>query len=195
MKRMEDPNHELVERARVGDAEAFRVLVESHSRPIFRVVFRILGNEDLAEDVVQESFLKAYRSLPGFDRRSQFWSWLYRIAVNCAYDAMRRERRRGPHTDLAADPGFDTLASEAPSADRLAASGDIRRAVGRELAAMSPRERAAFVLRHFEGRSILEIGELLGMREGAVKQAVFRAVGKLRKALAPVIEENHEPAV
>jgi len=158
MKRMEDPNRELVERVRAGDSDAFRELVEGHSRPLFRVVFRILGNEDLAEDVVQETFLKAYRSLRGFDGRSQLWSWLYRIAVNCAYDAMRKEKRRGPHTELDAAPGFDALPSEAPNPDRLAESSELRRTVGRELAAMSARERTAFVLRHFEGRSILEIG-------------------------------------
>jgi RNA polymerase sigma-70 factor, ECF subfamily len=195
MDRMEEMSHELVERARAGDDDAFRELVEGHSRAIFRVVFRILGNEDQADDVVQETFLRAFRSLDRFDGRSQFWSWLYRIAVNCAYDLMRKEKRRGPHADLADERVLETLASDAPDPDRFAASDEIRRTVGRELAAMSARERAAFVLRHFEGRSTQEIGDLLGMREGATKQAVFRAVRKLRVALAPMIEESHEPAV
>jgi RNA polymerase sigma-70 factor (ECF subfamily) len=195
MDRREEMSHELVERARAGDDDAFRELVEGHSRPIFRVAFRILGNEDQADDVVQETFLRAFRSLHRFDGRSQFWSWLYRIAVNCAYDLMRKEKRRGPHADLADERVLATLESDAPHPDRFAASDEIRRTVGHELAAMSARERAAFVLRHFEGRSTREIGELLGMREGATKQAVFRAVRKLRAALAPMIEESHEPAV
>jgi RNA polymerase sigma-70 factor, ECF subfamily len=194
MKRMEDRDHDLVEQARAGDQEAFRALVEGHSRPIFRTAFRILGDEPQAEDVVQETFLRAYRSLGKFDGRSQFGSWLYRIAVNCAYDLMRHEKRRGGASDLPDDGVLELLASDEPHPDRRVQSGEIGRAVRRVLAAMSAAERSAFALRHFEGRSIQEIGQMLGMRDGATKQAVFRAVRKLRAALAPLVEERHEAA-
>src|SRR5213594_1524854 len=81
-------------RARQGDSEAFRALVERHSRSIFRLAFRMTGNEQDAEDVVQETFLKAYRRLGQFEQRAHFGSWLYRIAANCAYDALRARARR-----------------------------------------------------------------------------------------------------
>ena len=87
---MEGTDAGAVARARAGDREAFQALVERHSRNVFRLAFRMTGNEEDADDVVQETFLKAYRSLPGFAGRSQFSTWLHRIAANCALDLMRR---------------------------------------------------------------------------------------------------------
>ena len=83
-----------VAQARAGDSEAFRLLVERHSRALFKLAYRMTGNEHDAEDVVQEAFLKAYRSLDRFEERSQVGSWLYRIAANCAFDVLRRRQRR-----------------------------------------------------------------------------------------------------
>jgi RNA polymerase sigma-70 factor (ECF subfamily) len=80
--------------ARDGDAEAFRSLVERHSRLVFRVAYRMTGNESDAEDVVQETFLKAYRQLGRFESRANFGTWVYRIAVNCAIDYMRAKPKR-----------------------------------------------------------------------------------------------------
>src|SRR5947208_3224756 len=87
----------VLARARQGDSEAFRVLVEQHSRSVFRLAFRMIGNEQDAEDVVQESFLRAYRQLGRFESRANFGTWLYRIAANCAVDMMRaRQARHAP---------------------------------------------------------------------------------------------------
>src|SRR5437868_7879285 len=91
---MECGNQTAVARARAGDAEAFRVLVERHSRALFGLAFRMTGNEQDAEDVVQESLLRAYRQLGKFDERSSFGTWLYRIAVNCSLDVVRARKRR-----------------------------------------------------------------------------------------------------
>src|SRR5215469_17508588 len=92
---MEFADQAVVEQARSGDADAFRVLVERHSRALFRLAFRMTGNEADAEDVVQESFLRAYRQLGRFDERSSFGTWLHRIAVNCSLDLVRARKRRG----------------------------------------------------------------------------------------------------
>src|SRR5512142_191921 len=100
----------VLARARQGDEEAFRDLVERHSRPLFRLAFRMTGNEQDAEDVVQESFLRAFRELGRFDERSGFGTWLYRIAANCSFDLMRSRQRR--HEDASAPP---ELPSGAPS--------------------------------------------------------------------------------
>jgi RNA polymerase sigma-70 factor, ECF subfamily len=172
--------------ARRGDTEAFRVLVERHSRDVFRLAFRMTGNEHDAEDVVQETFLKAYRKLASFEERAQFGSWLHRIAANCAYDLLRArvrhddriERTDGPDGERSLD-----VAAGDPSPERLVAGGEVRRRLRAALARMSALERSAFTLRHVEGMSIAEISSALDLDTSAAKQSVFRAVRKLRQAL------------
>ncbi len=176
-----------VERARAGDREAFRALVERHSHNLFRLAFRLTGSESDAEDVVQEAFLKAYRNLEGFESRANFSTWLYRIASNCAYDQLRSRARR-PEDPLEADAEQSSLAASGPSPDRLALSAEVRRRAERALARLTPAERTAFVLRHHEGLSIAEIGAALGLETSAAKHSVFRAVKKMREALQPLAE-------
>src|ERR1700752_5412458 len=84
----------VLARARQGDEDAFRVLVEQHSRSVFRLAYRLTGNEQDAEDVVQESFLRAYRQLGRFEARANFGTWLYRIVANCAVDLLRSKQAR-----------------------------------------------------------------------------------------------------
>ena len=186
---MEFANLELVARARAGDADAFRVLVDRHSRGLFRVAFRMTGNEPDAEDVVQESFLRAYRQLGKFDARASFGTWLYRIAVNCALDLVRSRKRRGEQ--LAADPTADdpvqNIVSGDPTPDRLALSGEVRERVAGAMNELSAAERAAFVLRHYEGLPIDDVSRILGCNPGAAKHSIFRAVQKLRRALEPLV--------
>jgi RNA polymerase sigma-70 factor, ECF subfamily len=180
----------VVERAREGDADAFRELVESYSAKLFRLAWRITGDEQSAEDAVQETFLRAYRSLGRFDARSQFGTWLHRIAVNVALDLARKQQRhRDRREDWPAETaGEEPLPSPAPGPDRIALSLEVERAVRSGLAELSAMERTAFVLRHFEGRSIAEICEQLGLGASAGKQAVFRAVKKLRRVLEPLVQ-------
>src|SRR6267154_5743670 len=87
----------VLDRARQGDSEAFRALVEQHSRSAFRLAFRMTGNEQDAEDVVQESFIKAYRQLGRFESRAHFATWLHRIVANCSIDLIRPRRARYDH--------------------------------------------------------------------------------------------------
>src|SRR3954452_21622190 len=96
----------FVTKARTGDTDAFRVLVDRHSRALFRLAFRMTGNEQDAEDVVQESFLRAYRQLGKFDERASFGTWLYRIAVNCSLDLVRSRKRRNEQI-APVDPELD----------------------------------------------------------------------------------------
>ena len=173
----------VLARARQGDGEAFRALVEKHSRSAFRLAYRMTGNEQDAEDIVQESFLRAFRHLGRFEARANFGTWLYRIVANRGIEHIRtrqsrQNRARMEPIDEAAMP-----ASQAPGPDRLAESGDISRRVAAALDGLSPLERAAFTLRHYEGRTIDEIGRTLGLRTSAAKHAVFRAVKKLRAEL------------
>jgi len=178
----------VLARARQGDGDAFRALVEQHSRSVFRLAFRMTGNEQDAEDVVQESFLRAYRQLGRFESRANFGTWLYRIVSNCAVDLMRSKQAR--HDQVRGD-SLDERAMELPAADmpgpeRMAQSAEIESRVQRALRELSPLERAAFTLRHYEGRSIDEISATLGLGTSAAKHSVFRAVKKLRIALVPL---------
>jgi RNA polymerase sigma-70 factor (ECF subfamily) len=178
-----------VAQARSGDTDAFRVLVERHSRSLFRLAFRMTGNEQDAEDVVQESFLRAYRRLGQFDDRASFGTWLYRIATNCSLDLVRLRKRRSesaaPADSEMEDPVL-SLPSNDPTPERAALSSEVRDRVSEAMKDLSPTERTAFVLRHFEGMCMEDVSRILGCQAGAAKHSVFRAVQKLRRALEPL---------
>jgi RNA polymerase sigma-70 factor, ECF subfamily len=174
-----------------GDEDAFRALVERHSRYLFQVAYRLTGHAMDAEDVVQDTFLKAHRQLRRFEGRADVRTWLHRIAVNCAIDLVRGRRHRELATDpvdLEASTGGDGARSQLPAPDRLAESRQIESRVADALQGLTSLERAAFTLRHIEGRSIREIGESLGMKSEATKHSIFRAVRKMRAALGPLAE-------
>jgi RNA polymerase sigma-70 factor (ECF subfamily) len=175
----------VLARARDGDEAAFQALVERHARAAFRLAFRMTGNEQDAEDVVQESFLKAYRQLGRFEARAHFATWLHRIVANCALDHLRTRQSKRSAPTLEADALLARQPSDSPGPDRIAASGEVARRIDAAMAALTPLERAAFALRHHEGRSIAEIGRMLGLGTSATKHSVFRAVRKLRAALGP----------
>jgi len=174
----------VLARAREGDNDAFRSLVERHSHTAFRLAFRMTGNEQDAEDVVQESFLRAFRQLGRFESRSNFGTWLHRIVANCSVDLIRA--RRGRRGDVEVDSAAELAAADVSGPERRARSAEIERRVRAALGELTALERAAFTLRHYEGRSIEEIGRALGLRTSAAKHSVFRAVRKLRVALEPL---------
>jgi RNA polymerase sigma-70 factor (ECF subfamily) len=163
---------------------SFAALVERYGPHMYRLAFRLTGNEQDAKDVVQESLMRAYRGLDRFEGRADPGTWFHRIVVNCSLDLMRTVRSRPdrqrpePLRNVA-----DAIPSTAANPERLAASGELRRQIASALEQLTPLERAAFTLRHFEERSIDEIARILGIRGNAAKQHIFRAVRKLRAAL------------
>ena len=188
MEWMETTELAAIEQVRAGDGDAFRLLVERYSRSIFRLTYRMTGNEQDAEDMVQETFLRAYRQIHSYDARAGFGTWLFRIATNCSLDLLRKRgvRRESQEPAFEDDGPKREVPSTAPSPERLAISGQIRRRLRVALAQLSPAERAAFILRHFEGVPIEEISQALGHSNSAARQSVFRAAAKLRRALAPL---------
>ncbi len=188
--RMDWTDSAAAERAREGNQQAFRVLVERHSRQLFRLAYRMTGKEQDAEDLVQETFLRAYKQIARFDGRSSFATWLYRIATNCSLDLLRSRKARA---EVAPEgPGenhnwLEQVAASEPSPERLTHSGQIANLIGPALEKLSPMERAAFILRHYEERGIEEIAAALGVNPNAAKHTVFRAVQKLRRALQPAL--------
>ena len=192
MDRMGKNDHAVIEAVLAGDKEAYGALVVRHSHILFRVAYRITGNEADADDVVQEAFLRGYRKLAGFESRANFGTWIYRIAVHCALDKVKH--RKGDEANLAGqvgdsnDPELDQLqvADHGAGPDRILLSGEIRSMQEAALHSLTATERTAFVLRHMEDRTTAEIGAALGIEPNAAKQAVFRAVQKLRRRLAPL---------
>jgi len=188
---------ERVRRARRGDSEAFRAIVEAYSQPLWRAAFRVLGDGAAAEDAVQNTFLRAWRSLDRFDEKAELSTWLYRIAINAAIDLRRERKRREPFSAPVPEDfnGQARAASETPDPQKSAVWRDLADRAQDVIAELPEAERTAILLRHFEGCSIAEIAAALGSGENAAKQAVFRAVHKVRAVLGPLMEDSrHEPA-
>jgi len=185
----------VVARASEGDSEAFRSLVERHSRYVFNVAYRLTASASDAEDVVQTTFLRAYQQLSRFEARADFRTWLHRIAVNCSIDLIRSRR----HREVAHDP--DDLEYHSahdhpslPGPERLMLSSEIRDRVTEGLAQLSASERLAFTLRHVEGLPIRDVAAAMGLKTEAAKNSIFRAVRKMRAALEPFIHVSERRA-
>src|SRR5690242_13613144 len=186
---MQESDHSIVRAVLAGDKEAYGALVRAHSAAMFRVAFRISGNEAEAEEIVQESFLRGYQQLGSFQQRSSFGTWIYRIAVNCALNRISKSEidadyRHGDEND----PEQKTVQVPTQQADpeRVLLNREMSAARESAMLRLTPTEKSAFVLRHLEDRSTTEIAEVLGIAPNAAKQAVFRAVQKLRRELAPL---------
>jgi RNA polymerase sigma-70 factor (ECF subfamily) len=190
---MPESDAAAVARARGGDSEAFRLLVERHSRSVYKVAYRVTGRAEDAEDVVQETFLKAFRQLDRFEERASFGTWLHRIAWNCSVDLLRArpKREQAEEAETLEQLGRSTAATATSagvlSPERLVASAQLGERVKAALSRLSALERAAFVMRHYEGRTIEEISRALDIRENAAKHSIFRAVRKMRLALEPYL--------
>jgi RNA polymerase sigma-70 factor, ECF subfamily len=190
------PDAVAVERTLAGDREAYRVLVERYSLYLYRLAYRMTGNAHDAEEVVQEAFLRAYQKLSQFAGNSNFGTWVYRIAANYAIDRIRQrnveEARQAPPSRPAEDGSeVDAMAMiKDPSAspEHLASSAELAAKMQVALNSLTPAERTAIVMRHWEGCAIEEIAAVLKSNSNATKNTVFRAVAKLRKALEPFAE-------
>ena len=179
----------LLIRARNGDREAFGELVERHQRRVWKVCRQYLGPAD-AGAAAQDALVKAYLSLPSFDGRSAFTSWLTRIAINTCLDELRRQRREGLRVDVdgdAADPDpLATLPDGAAGPEELSIQ---RQAVARLKALeleLPGRQREIFRLRFYAELELEEIAGALGVHVGTVKTQLHRAVHRLREALGDV---------
>jgi RNA polymerase sigma-70 factor (ECF subfamily) len=187
MLRMDKNDQAAIRAVLSGDKEAYGALVVRHSAKLFRVAFRITGNEADAEDVVQETFLRGYKKLESFELRSDFGTWIYRIAVRCALDRISGPRRdENSRVGDESDPQQQEVqvADLAAGPDRLLLSGEIGAMQEMAMLSLTATERTAFVLRHVEDCTSEEIASALGIEPNAAKQAVFRAVQKLRRRLA-----------
>lgn len=178
-------DEELVARSIGGDTESFDQLIKRWEKPIFALAYRTIGREDDARDVVQETFLRAFRGLAGFKGQAKFSSWLYRIALNLCRDWIRRQRRTPV---VQAPDGVDLveLAGEGEGVERLdesVARRDLGRAVSRAMKVLPDEQRAAIVLKEYHGLTFQEIADLLGCPLSTVKTRLYQGLTVLRREL------------
>ena len=191
-----DGDEALAARAAAGEEPAFEELVSRYQSRVYRLAWRLVGEEGDAKDVLQEAFLAAYRGLPAFRGDSRFSTWLYRIATNAAL-MHRRARARRPAESLEAFlPRFDENGRHAAEPADLEAAGRADERLDRELLAEKARAglerlpdiyRDAFVLRDLEEMTTAEVAELLGIDAAAVRQRVHRARLMLRGYLSDLV--------
>ena len=183
----------LIRRVLQGDRDGYRLLMQRHYALAFRLAFRITGNAEDAEEAAQEAFFRGYRKLGTFRQDSNFSTWINRIAMNTALNLVERRTRDVAHDAhrIDAAPIHDgtpplQLRDHAAGPERTLLAAETAHLREQAMAALTPMERTAFTLRHMEDLPIAEIAEALRVPANSAKQAVFRAVSKLRTALAPI---------
>ena len=168
-----------------GDDKAFGWLVNQNKERIYRVVWRIVKNEEEAKDLAQEAFVKAYRNRRSFKAQSGFYTWVYRIAVNLALNYINRNRHRQAKSIEDANP--PEFAVTQPSELEQA---ELNRVISSAVAKLPPRQKTIFILRHYEEMQFAEIGETLSITTGAAKANYHKAIQKLKSSLGPYIREG-----
>jgi RNA polymerase sigma-70 factor (ECF subfamily) len=189
-------DEELVDRSKTGDKDSFNQLVRRWERPIFALAYRTLGREEDARDVTQETFLRAFRALPGFKGDAKFSSWLYRIALNLCRDLIRKERRT-PVVPVPEGLDVDQLAErqghETASVEDLAARAELSRGVARAMEHLPTQQRTAILLKEYHGLTFQEIAETMNCPLSTAKTRVYQGLTLLRKHLAE--QGQFEPPV
>lgn len=185
---MENEEQQAIRRILAGDRDAFRVLMDRHLPKVLRLTLRITGNDIDAEEAAQEAFLRAYNKLPGFREDAAFGTWVYRIAMNCSLNLLERRTRdlgwNAHPLDHDPDPA-NMPVSPAPNPEAELLTQEAIRRREQAMLTLTPMERTAFVLRHMEDQPMAVIADSLDVSVNSAKQAVFRAVAKLRRELAP----------
>lgn len=188
----DDNDQELVRRVQAGDQSAFNLLVLKYQHRVLKLVGRFVHDATEAEDVAQEAFLKAYRALSSFRGDSAFYTWLYRIAINTAKNALVSQRRRPVDFDLdLQDPEqFERQArlKEADTPEGVLLTEEIREVVERAMEQLPEDLRTAIVLRELEGLSYEEIAEAMDCPVGTVRSRIFRAREAIDKKLKPLLD-------
>ncbi len=188
----------LVERTLAGDARAFELLVIKYQRRIQRLIARMVRDSDLVEDIAQETFIRAYRALHQFRGDAQFYTWLYRIAVNTAKKALldlkhdplitEAALRPADSDDETFQPGNEPIAEETP--ESVLAAREIAAAVNAAMEALPDDLRQAVTLREIEGLSYEEIAAVMACPIGTVRSRIFRAREAISARVKPLLEHQ-----
>jgi RNA polymerase sigma-70 factor (ECF subfamily) len=178
--------------AQDGDMTAFRMLYEGHKQRIFSLAYRYLRNQADAEDVLQETFIKAHHSLPRYtpEKSLNFASWLNKICVNSSIDALRKNRGKSANSLENDEVARISDPSNTSNPVRSTENTEIREKVKQALESLSPKQRLIFIMRHYQEYSVREIAGFMEVTEGSVKKHLFRAAGLLKKRLRHFVTED-----
>lgn len=189
-----DDDKLLVARVQKGDKRAFDLLVLKYQSRIMALVMRFVQDAHEAQDVTQESFIKAYRALGNFRGESAFYTWLYRIAINTAKNYLVSRNRRPPSTDVdAGDAEFydgDHALKSMETPERLLLRDEIQKTVEDSIARLPNDLRVALTLREYDGLSYEDIAEVMQCPVGTVRSRIFRAREAVDKALQPLLQDS-----
>ena len=187
-------DEELVKRASQGDQRAFDLLVRKYQHRIFALIGRYVRDQDEVQDVAQEAFIKAWRALPRFRGDSQFYTWLYRIAVNTAKNHLVSRGRRPPGSDIDAEEaeqysGADGL-RDAGTPESILMSQELAEVITRAIEALPQELKTAVTLREFDGLSYEDIAAIMECPVGTVRSRIFRAREAIEQAMRPVMDQD-----
>ena len=184
-------DEKLMQRVKRGDMRAFDVLVRRWEDRLFNLIYKIIGDFETAKDVRQEVLLRVYQSAGRYRHHSQFRAWLYRIAINCSINELRRRERRSAlsldasyqHNDEHEQPLENILADPNPGPDEMIQQREIAKHIQNALRRLSNEQRIVIVLRHYEGLKFQQIASVLGCPIGTVKSRMHNGLERLRMML------------
>lgn len=181
---MDQQEIDLIERIKNGDEMAFQTMMNKYGERVMGLAFHFTKNYQDAEDLYQETFIKVYRNIGSFRFESEFFTWVYRILANQAFNYYRKSKRM-----LTVDPGEDDYLwetipdNDSAEADQATLNSSLREEIDRALRQLSSQQRVVFILKHYEGKKIKDIASILDCTEGTVKRYLFRATRKLQTLL------------
>ena len=181
---MELTDWELVQKSQAGDVDAFQQLVSRYHQKVFTVILGLLRNRDDAMDVAQETFFRAFRKIKSFQGGSSFYTWIYRIGVNIAIDAQRRQKRNPLDFRETMDQAFEEQNEVAKDPFSDVHDKELRTKLISAINDLTPEHKAVIVLRTLDGLSYKDIGEILGCSEGTVMSRLHYARKKLQEKLS-----------
>ncbi|QQS36564.1 MAG: RNA polymerase sigma factor [Ignavibacteriales bacterium] len=184
---------ELIIKAQKGDALAFEELIYRYDKNVLSLVFKYVRDPDEAKDLYQDVFLRVYRGLKNFEHRSEFSTWLFRIATNVCLTYKSRHKKRmmvsfydKPEDEHEENIFESTIADTGLTPDKKLEDIETDSKIQSALDNLSPKQKMSFVLKHYEGYKIREIAEIMDCKEGTIKKYLFDAVQKLRLELAAI---------
>ncbi len=185
----EDPDETLMLRYQGGDASAFEILLSRHERGVYNFILRSVGAPAVAEDLLQDTFLRVIKGAPSYQKQAKFTTWLYTIARNLCVDRSRRQKHRKaqsldqPLRDDGSASLLDVLPDRGPGSERQAARGELKARLEAAIAALGDEQREVFLLRQFHDLPFKDIAEIVGVSENTVKSRMRYALEKLRLEL------------
>ncbi len=190
---MPQTDTDLIIKAQNGDALAFEELIYRYDKNVLSLVFKYVRDKDEAKDLYQEIFIRVFRGLKNFQHKSEFSTWLYRIATNVCFTHKSREKRNqtvsiyGSDDDEGQENFYESsIADNEKTPDKKLEDIEIDMSIQKAIELLSPKQKMSFVLKHYEGYKIREIAQIMDCKEGTIKKYLFDAVQKLKLELAAV---------